>query len=116
MSQLERNISNQRECLLEQIFRVRETEIHDKYSCNSSCTANCHIFHQKHDWVRSHSDQFIKEFNSIRVNDENRCELRGETSDGLEEKKMHKQTILDVQKCTQSQAKLNKHSTNPHGD
>ena len=59
VSQLERRISNQKEHLLEHIFKVRETEIHEKYSCNSSCKSGCRIFHQKHDWVRSYSDQFI---------------------------------------------------------
>ena len=68
VSQLERRISNQKEHLLEHIFQVRETEIHEKYSCNPSCKSSCCIFHQKHDWVRSYSDQFIQEFNNIRVN------------------------------------------------
>ena len=116
VSQLERRISNQKEHLLEHIFQVRETEIHEKYSCNSSCKSSYCIFHQKHDWVMSFSDQFIQEFNNIRVNKENRCELCGNFSEGLGVKKEHTQTFHDVQKCKQSLAEFDQHLQNTHGN
>ena len=78
--ELQTTITEQREVLMKQIFQVKETEIKQKYSCNSDCKVGCRIFHQKHDWVRSHSEDFIKKLNNLRVNDENRCELRVKAS------------------------------------
>ena len=58
-SQLQAGISNQITDLRRQIFEVKETEIHQKYSCNSNCKPSCRIFHQKHDWVKTVSGELL---------------------------------------------------------
>ena len=47
-SELLKTMSQQRTNLQKQIFSIKETEIHKKYSCNSDCQPTCCISHEKH--------------------------------------------------------------------
>ena len=69
LSDMETNISNERTRLLKLIFGIRETEIHQKYACNSSCQPSCRIFHEKHTWFKSQSGELF----SILVPQNEKC-------------------------------------------
>ena len=63
--ELEQTLLKQRFHMTHQIFAISENEIHRRYSCNSGCTTNCRIFHQKHDWFKSKSEEFLEMFDQI---------------------------------------------------
>ena len=58
-------ISNRRIDLIKRIYCLRETEIVDKFSCNSTCSPGCRIFHEKHNWSRSRSQELLERLNNI---------------------------------------------------
>ena len=74
ISELQSQISHQREHFLKQIFKVREIEIYQKYSCNSACKPGCRVFHQKHNWRRSESEILLRKFNEMDVEKHYKCE------------------------------------------
>ena len=76
-SQLQAGISKQRTNLNKQIFEAKETEIHQQYSCNSNCKPSCRIFHEKHNWVKSVSEEFIKRLHKLEIDNKCGCELCG---------------------------------------
>ena len=82
ISKLQEQISNQREDLIKQIFKVKETEINQKYSCNSSCQPGCKIFHQKHNWIKTESDKLFDRLNKTRVIEKFRCQVCDDQSFG----------------------------------
>ena len=67
---LEQMLLRQKFHMSQQIFAIRENEIHRRYSCNSSCKATCRIFHQKHDWFNSISEELLEKLNHIRSDSE----------------------------------------------
>ena len=67
---LEQMLLKQEFHMAQQIFAIRENEIHRRYTCNSSCTANCRIFHEKHDWFNSISEELLEKLNRIRSDSE----------------------------------------------
>ena len=87
--QLEASISKQRTYLNKHIFKVKETEIRDKYSCNSSCKPFCRIFHDKHNWFKNVSEELTEKLHKIDVDNNYGCELRGKYFDSRSEKESH---------------------------
>ena len=62
--------------MTKQIFKVNETKTVRKYTCNSSCTVGCRIFHQKHDWVKALSENMFEKLDQISSTEQDRCEIR----------------------------------------
>ena len=60
--------------MIKHIYCLRETEIVDKFSCNSSCSPGCHIFYEKHNWSRSRSQELLERFNNIQNIGCNSCD------------------------------------------
>ena len=116
VKELEQMHLEQKMHLTKQIFELKEIEIHKRYTCNSSCKTGCRIFHQKHDWVKSYSDQFTKNLETIIVNDEKSCELSEKSPEEFQIKNNHMKTIHSVQQCKQSVVELHQHIENTHGD
>ena len=118
---LEQMLLKQEFHMAQQIFAIRDNEIHGRYTCNSSCTANCRIFHEKHDWFNSISEELLEKLNRIRsdselenhiktIHDDDQCEktskgIKDFTAQGKIDFKAHEQTkpITEYDKLDSSQ-------------
>ena len=98
-SNLQQTISNQGLQLTTQIFEVRETEMVRRYSCNSSCKGICRIFHQKHNWVKSESEQMFEKLNKIWINEKHKCDHCEKVFYRFEELDNHLKTKHSVDQC-----------------
>ena len=108
VSNLEMEISNRRTYFMKHIFELRENDIHKKYSCNSSCRPGCRIFHQKHNWVRSTSEEMQDKFNNIRNIEKRTCHLCDKTFARTSDFKMHIKTNHVIDDCENFTDKVSK--------
>ena len=96
---IEREVANQRMQLMKDIYEVKENEIYDRYSCNSSCYGICRIFHQKHDWKKSFSTEFLQKLENIKINTQAMCESSEKSPNMLSELDIHMQTLHEDSQC-----------------
>ena len=104
---------------MKQIFQIKENEIHQKYSCNSSCSPGCRIFHQKHNWVKSVSGDILAKLNNIKVDEKVKCEKFDQSFGKFSVLQEHNQIIQDGNQCEpllEKKKEMKKHKETSHGD
>ena len=47
---------------MEDIFKIKEAEIVRKFSCIENCTSTCRVFHEKHNWFKSSTQELHGKF------------------------------------------------------
>ena len=117
LSEIKTTLSSEREQLKAKIFQVRENEIIQKYSCNSSCVPTCRIFHQKHDWVKPVAEDLLKKFQKTRSIEDWTCDMCSKYFKSLTEVNNHNKTTHALGQMKQllgRSLESNKHSQNSH--
>ena len=65
---IEKKVSDQKSLLVSNLFKLKDLEVNRKLTCN--CKGRCQIYHRKHNWSSSLSEQIFVKLENVRATDE----------------------------------------------